>query len=172
MDGPEPEAIQVHQANVEGARIQALSATYLVLRQIVGTRCFQGLALNFVRAQPSRSPDLNFSGGRFPAWLRCWLRGRETFRALPYLPDLARLERAVNAVYYAADSAPALCLASPWPVDEIWRRHQRGIGLESVPFARCYAVIAREEGRVTVNSLPRAQWVALRAQRRCGEMTA
>jgi hypothetical protein len=73
----------------------------------------------------------------------------EASRHLAYLPDVARLEWAMNTALHAAEvpalpaealrDAPPLALHpsvtlldSPWPVDLIWRSNQEGAGGEPV----------------------------------------
>ena len=79
----------------------ALAATYPVVKKLVGAPFFDGAVDAFVRAHPSRSGDLNVYGSEFGAFLA----GYPPAADLPYLPDVARLEWAVDEVARAADDA-------------------------------------------------------------------
>lgn len=140
----------VHRATIREARLTALAQIYAAVHRVVGPDCFRTWAGLYIDARPSRHVDLNRHGRDFPAWLRRhrsagWLGG------LDYLPDLARLERAVNDAYYAPDDpvgtppgrtgprvgprvVPSLwTIASHYPVDEIWRANVAGGEARQVP---------------------------------------
>jgi hypothetical protein len=81
----------------------AMSATYPAVRRIVGTSFFHAAVDAYVEAHPSRSGDLNEYGDAFGDFLRRYEKAAE----LPYLPDVARLEWAIDEADRAADSALA-----------------------------------------------------------------
>ncbi|MFX9866817.1 DNA-binding domain-containing protein, partial [Acinetobacter baumannii] len=81
----------------------ALRLAYPVCRLITGDDYFDALARRYRAACPSRDGDLNRYGDRFAAFLD----GFEPVRALPYLPDVARLEWSVHVATMAADARPA-----------------------------------------------------------------
>jgi hypothetical protein len=122
--------------------IDALAATFPVVRQLVGDPFFRAVARRYVRAAPPARPCLFEYGGGFPAFLA---RLPEA-GSLAYLADVARLEWAINEAWHAPD-APAVdttagliaagfsdlglrlhpscrLVASPFPVDRIWQIHQ------------------------------------------------
>lgn len=175
-------ALTVHRRNVRGARVQALINIYPVLRRVLGTRCFDTLARRYVSETPSYSADLNRAGRDFPLWLR---RAQPAFAELPYLGDLARLERAVHDAYYAPDDTPApvpllaeaarvrprlgaslALIASPWPVDAIWHANRDKTAAASVAARPCRAVVWRRGARVRVDAITAEHWRWLRAIRR------
>jgi hypothetical protein len=82
---------------------KALGATYAVVRRLVGTPFFNAAVDEFVRAHASTSGDLNVYGDE----LGNFLAGYPHARDLPYLPDVARLEWAVDEAQRAADGARA-----------------------------------------------------------------
>jgi hypothetical protein len=84
-------------ANYRGA----LGATYPVVKKLVGAPFFHAAVDAFVRAHPSVSGDLNVYGGEFGDFLE----GYPPAADLPYLPDVARLEWAVDEASRAADEA-------------------------------------------------------------------
>jgi len=81
----------------------ALRATYPVVCALTGTPFFNAAVDAFVRAHPSQGGDLNVYGGAFGAFLAGYSHARE----LPYLPDVARLEWAIDEVHRAAEVAAA-----------------------------------------------------------------
>jgi hypothetical protein len=143
--------VAVYRDSSRRARERALEAIYPVCRQVLGQRCFAGMAADYVGAHPSSSGDLNAYGAAFPPHLAARVRTEAALAEVPYLADLARLEWHWHAAYYAADdpafdaerftllaargaaggvrlrlSAALRLLASDYPVEEIWRRHRKG----------------------------------------------
>jgi Putative DNA-binding domain len=78
----------------------ALGATYPVIRRLVDTPFFHAAVDAYVVAHPSRSGDLNEYGATFGDYLA----GYEPASDLRYLPDVARLEWAIDEANRAADS--------------------------------------------------------------------
>jgi hypothetical protein len=133
-----------YRRNVTGNWRSALASTYPVLVQLLGPQRFLELADQYIVAYPSSSGDLNIYGHALAALLDAspW---RD---ALPYLPDIARLEWALLQAYGATDAAdfdlaalagvpaetqaelrlqvwPAAALIeSSWPLADIWQAHQ------------------------------------------------
>jgi Putative DNA-binding domain len=118
-----------------------------VVRRLVDTPFFHGAVDAYVEAYPSRSGDLNEYGAGFGDFLESY----DPASGLPYLPDVARLEWAIDESHRAADSnvsrddvlralaaipaedLPALrlrmdpscrLLASSYPVLSIWQVNQ------------------------------------------------
>jgi hypothetical protein len=133
--------------------LAALGEVYPVCRRLVGERFFTAAATAFIRGVPSRSPDLNDCGEGFGAFLA----GFPPAVALPYLPDVARLEWAWHRAFYGPDSdaidrdalaaaaagadpepivfrlaRTAALIESPFPIDLIWRANQPGSPAEDV----------------------------------------
>jgi hypothetical protein len=146
-DGIAPEArVAIYRHHVLTTLTDALATTYPVVCRLVDRRFFGYAADRFIRDHPPASPCL-FEYG---ASLADFLAGFEPCRHLPYLPDVARLEWAMNVALHAADASvitaaavgaltpqafaasafrlhPSLTiLESPWPVDAIWRASQPG----------------------------------------------
>lgn len=78
----------------------ALAATYRVVRELVGAPFFDTAVDAFVLAHPSTGGDLNVYGGGFADFVAAYPYARD----LPYLPDVARLEWALDEAARAADS--------------------------------------------------------------------
>jgi hypothetical protein len=92
--------IAVYRNTVRTNYRNALGATYKVVRALVGDAFFHGAVDAFVAASPSRAGDLNVYGAGFPDFLAAYPYGRE----LAYLPDVARLEWALDEAARAADN--------------------------------------------------------------------
>jgi hypothetical protein len=137
------------------ARIEeAMGLEHAATRRILGADAFADLVTRYVGVFPPRSWDLANAGDRLPGFLELDSLTAE----LPFLPDLATLERAVAHAFVAADgdalSWEALArrgadevstlrlalmpgvrvLRSPWPLHALWAcRLEEGDDAVSVP---------------------------------------
>ena len=112
-----PERFTVYRNNVVGGLVEALAAAYPAVQALVGERFFRAMAGVFVRAEPPTSPVLLHYGEGLPAFL-------ETFtpaRSLPFLPDVARLERRWLEAYHGPEAAPI-------PLDALARLPETALG--------------------------------------------
>ncbi|MDE0059641.1 MAG: DNA-binding domain-containing protein [Defluviicoccus sp.] len=140
LSGPARRRFRVYRNNVRVALIEALTAAYPALRRIVGERFFEAMALTYASGRPSAARTLNLYGAGFAGFVANFPPARD----LPYLADVARLERAVLESLHAAD-APALdpaalaalgagvgtvrlaphpatrLVRSSWPIARIWQ---------------------------------------------------
>ena len=94
---------RVYRNNARVALIEALAAAYPAVSRLVGEPFFHRMAGVYAAAEPSRERTLNLYGETFADFVAGFAPARE----LPYLADVARLERAVLEARHAAD-APAL----------------------------------------------------------------
>jgi hypothetical protein len=168
---------------------KALGATYRVVSQLVGEPFFHTAVDAYVRATPSTGGDLNVYGESFAEFLAAYPHAED----LPYLPDVARLEWAIDEASRAADAdgtpeaildalatIPAQritalgfaldpscrLLASPYPVLRIWQVHQPGFaGDMAVAFdaATDHLLARREAGVVVVLRLTPGDFALLQA---------
>jgi hypothetical protein len=100
--GMKPEArIGIYRANVLGNYRKALAATYPVTKRLVGAPFFDAASDNFVRGHPSTRGDINRYGADFSEFLCSYPPARD----LEYLPDVARLEWAIDQANIAGDAA-------------------------------------------------------------------
>ncbi|CAM5789178.1 DNA-binding domain-containing protein [Ottowia pentelensis] len=93
----------VYRNNVTVSLIQALADIYPAVQRITGAEFFRAMARFHVRATPPTSPLLFEYGRDFPAFIAAY----EYAQALPWLADVACIERAWLDAYHAADR-PAL----------------------------------------------------------------
>jgi hypothetical protein len=92
----------VYRNNVTVSLINALADVYPAVQRITGDAFFRAMARFHVRATPPLSPLLFEYGRDFPAFIE----GYEYARELPWLADVARIERAWLDAYHAADAIP------------------------------------------------------------------
>jgi Putative DNA-binding domain len=91
----------VYRNNVTVSLIDALAAIFPATQRITGVEFFRAMARFHVRATPPRSPLLFDYGGDFPEFIQSYDYARE----MPWLADVARIERAWLDAYHAADVA-------------------------------------------------------------------
>src|ERR1700753_784655 len=92
----------VYRNNVTVSLIDALAAVYPAVQRITGVDFFRAMARFHIRATPPSSPLLFEYGRDFPAFIESY----EHARAMPWLADTARIERAWLDAYHAADATP------------------------------------------------------------------
>lgn len=93
----------VYRNTVIKGLIDVLRANYPTVEQLVGTHWFQAVAGLHVLEYLPQEPSLALYGADFPDFLRTF----EPAGSLPYLADVARLDRWWTESYFAAD-APCL----------------------------------------------------------------
>jgi len=90
----------VHRNNVVAGLIDALQESFPATARIVGDEFFRAMARDYVRSAPPRSPILLDYGAEFAAHIEAF----EPAGELPYLADVARIERAWLEAYHAAEA--------------------------------------------------------------------
>lgn len=187
-DPPSP-GIALYASTIRTNYRRALSATYVVVKRVVGEAFFHAAVDAYAARHPSASGDLNDFGGRFGEFLARY----EPARGLAYLADLARLEWALDEAARAASpgSRPAEVLAalarvpaealeqarfalapscrfiaSAHPVLRIWQVHQPG---HEGDFAVDWeaggdrVLLRRDADGVALEALPAGEWTWLAA---------
>ena len=180
---PHPLASQpgfaVYRNNSAKAVIDALRAAYPTAAMLLGDARFERVALGFFRHRPPASPVLADYGEDFADHLEDQLRLHE----LPYLPDVARIDRLRLEAHLASDGAVlhAASLAGidgtgwmklrlklhpasrfAWlstPSMTIWVAHQQGEPTQALePVWRAEGVLfTRPDGAVTPTPIGRAE---------------
>lgn len=92
----------VYRNNVTVSLIDALASIFPATMRITGADFFRAMARFHVRATPPTSPLLFEYGRDFPVFVERY----EHARSMPWLADVARLERAWLDAYHAADAEP------------------------------------------------------------------
>ena len=162
-DGLDPAArIAIYRNHVFAALTEALEATYPIVVRLVDRRFFGYAADRFIREHPPAGPCVFEYGESFADFLTSFPPCRD----LVYLPDVARLEWALNRARHAEDAVPldrrwladvpaeeigtvrlvlhpsVSLIQSSWPIDRIWRANQ--------PDADPEATVSLDEGGVSL----------------------
>lgn len=165
----------VYRNTVMKGCVDALQANYPAVAGLVGAEWFRAAATLYVRANPPTHPALVLYGERFAAFLHDFAPAR----ALPYLPDVARLDRLWTEAHVARDDGvlganaprlgdgPALAqarvqphAAARWawidmPVVTLWWRNRElaANGDEPLVWDGEGALLTRPRGQVQVFAL-------------------
>lgn len=99
---PSDSRFAVYRNNVVSGLVDVLQASFPAVHRIVGPEFFCAMARVFVARYPPDSPILLDYGANFPDFIGTF----EPAAALPYLPDVARIEHAWVEAYHAAEAAP------------------------------------------------------------------
>lgn len=132
---------RVYRNNSVTASAEAIFKDYPAVERLVGTEFLRAAAAAFVKAHPPQDPILALYGDEFAAFLKTFPPAKD----LPYLADVAHLDRAWMNTLFAANAQPlgpedlagldeaqvsalapglhpsAQILKSDWPAWEIWR---------------------------------------------------
>lgn len=175
---------------------QALAATFPVTRKIAGAARFEAAAAEYGVAHPSTGGDLNVFGDALPAFLGTYAGMRD----LPLLPDMARLEWALDEAQRAADCATTAAdllaaigavppeaiarlrfalhpscrlVTSPHPLMRTWREHQDdGFAPEDVTDGPDRLLVRREGGMPVIERLDPGTFAFLETLARGDDLSA
>ncbi|EFI52748.1 DNA-binding domain-containing protein [Afipia sp. 1NLS2] len=173
---PSSRRFAVYRNNVIVGLTQTLKDAYPAVHRIVGSEFFNTLARAYVVVDLPRSPMLFDYGAGLPDFI-----GRfKPASVLPYLADVARIERAWTEAYHAAealpislsafadiasDRLPAVTLVlhpavrivrSPFPALTIWQMNVEGgvPGPVDLAVGGENALLVRPEAGVEIRSIP------------------
>jgi hypothetical protein len=196
VNGLEPaRRLAVYRNNTLKGLALALADGFPVVRRLVGDEFFAAMARAFVRRHPPASGCLLDYGAELAGFIESF----EPAAALPYLPDVARLEWAWHLAFHAEDAAPlrpealqtappeqegdirlrlhpsARLLASAWPVLRIFEANQPGrdgrVDLDRG--TGCRALVVRPDLDVELHALQAGEFALLQAlDRGCGLVAA
>lgn len=176
-DGLAPEErLAVYRNNVVASLTDSLKDVFPAVCRLVDERFFAYAAHEFIRAHPPAEPRLAHYGAAFAGFLESF----PPCRHLGYLPDVARLEWLMNVAAHAPEAAALdaaalagaaaadsarLCisfhpslgfLASPFPVDAVWRANKPGAagdGAVDLGAGGAALEVARRGGAVVMRRL-------------------
>lgn len=178
-NGADPQSrFAVYRNNVLSSLINALADNYPVVVQLVGEEFFRGMAGVYVQSAPPRSPVMSDYGDDFAEFVEQF----EPAACVPYLSDVARLERLHVQAWHAADaepmaqelivealSSPTLTrhlkiglhpslrlLQSPFAVVTIWAAHQHETPVPFEAFPAQNALVLRHGLDVEVFAISHA----------------
>ena len=184
-DGIAPAArLRIYRHHYESSLAEALKAIYPVVCRLVDERFFAYAAHEYVKSSPPRRVCLHEYGADFAEFLA----GFPPCRELVYLPDVARLEQAINVslhspvgeavrpeAFFGLDvrDYPRLVfqllpslgyLESLWPIDRIWLGQQEGReGTVDLSEGGCRLEIRQHGEEVVFCRLDEAQFILRRA---------
>lgn len=95
-------AFAIYRNGVMKAAVDALQANYPAVGRLVGSEWLRAVACEYVRNSPPRSPMLVAYGASFADFLSAF----EPAANLPYLADVARLDRMWTEAHIAASATP------------------------------------------------------------------
>ena len=184
LAGQAADRFSVYRNNFYHGVSQQLGEAYPVVRRLVGDAFFFAAARAFLEAHPPRTRSLVLFGSEFPAFLE----GFPPAASLPYLADVARLERAWLEALHSADAAPlapgcltvedealagmrfaahpaARIVTSDFPIFDLWHanRAHADAGPLSLQAVAQSALVTRARLRVEVRALSPAQSAFVRA---------
>ncbi len=131
------ERLKVYRNNIVGSLTDVMVASFPVIDKLVSTPFLEQMARSFILKNPPTHGCLNFYGGGFAEFIE----GFEPTKSLPYLPDIARLEIAMNDSYYARDDealdAEALASIPPEELGDLCLTPRHNVRLLHSLFPLC-----------------------------------
>jgi hypothetical protein len=115
LDPQYRQRFRVYRNNLYHGLGETLGEAYPVVRRLVGNEFFMAAARAFIAAHPPKEAAIALYGAAFPAFLA----GFPPARTVPYLADIARLERARLEALHAADALPLSPEAMPLSEEEL-----------------------------------------------------
>jgi hypothetical protein len=94
--------LSVYRNTVAKGAIDALVANFPSVARLTGETWLMAIGAEFTRAHPPTDPTLMIYGDLFPDWLATFPPARD----MPYLADIARLDRLWTESHLAADAEP------------------------------------------------------------------
>jgi hypothetical protein len=169
-DGP----LAIYRNTATAGAVEALAANFPVVRALVGDEMFAAVAVDHATDHPPADPVLALYGAEFAEWIE----EQQWARELPYLSDVARVERLHSEALFAADAAPldpgALGRLAPhewtrtrltlhpatrlacsrWPAASLWLAHQDEGDPEQVAMRPECVLVTRAAYVVRVEAMP------------------
>ncbi|MGB0720048.1 MAG: putative DNA-binding domain-containing protein [Bdellovibrionales bacterium] len=151
-----PARLKVYRNNIVGSLTDIMAAGFPALEKLVGKDFFETAARSFILKNPPQSGCLTFYGQGFAEFLAAFAPAA----SLPYLPDIARLEIALNDSYYAADDRPLraedLAAIAPEDLGNTVLALRDSVKLLQSPYPVCaiydFALADDPQGTLDINS--------------------
>jgi len=179
-DGLNLQRFNVYRNNFIVLNADALADMYPVVKRLLGESAFQMLATRYVRQQPPIERTLLLYGEGFADYITSITE----LSALPYLPDVARLEYAWTAAYHAEEAGrldqqtlsgvppeafgllrlithPSMqCIESSYPIYRIWMVNQGDEPDQSVSLdeGTSHLIVIRPDAEVDVRAVSEVEW--------------
>ncbi len=174
--------LSIYRNTSRSTLTKALRLNFPAVERLVGEEFFAAAADAFITHDPPGAAWLDLYGERFPEFLQ----GFEPARTLIYLPDVARLERAMGRALHASDQEaldisrltsidasdqarvrftphPSVSLlSSPYPVDAIWwavlAHDDAAVAAIDLGAGTVHLLIERRSDEVEIKRLDEPQW--------------
>ncbi|MBK6007317.1 putative DNA-binding domain-containing protein [Ramlibacter ginsenosidimutans] len=179
------ERLAVYRGTVLDTLVRALRLSHPTVHRLVGDAFFHGAGRLFAQQHLPASADLDRYGDGFSQFLQDFA----PCATLTYVPDVARLDRAVHRALHAEDAEPlafgALAaaaastdpdrlrfvahpsvslLCSPFPVDAIWRavlqQDDDAMAAVDLDSGPVHLIVERVAGSVEVTRIAASEWPA------------
>lgn len=100
--GPDAGPLAIYCNTIAAGLCEALAANFPVVQAMLGDEMFAAVAADHAEAHPPSNPVLAYYGSAFADWIeeQSWVAD------VPYLSDVARVERLFCEALFAADLAP------------------------------------------------------------------
>jgi len=175
--------LSIYRNTSRTALINALRLNFPAVQRLVGEDFFAAAADTFITREPPQTAWLDLYGESFPDFLQSF----EPAAALIYLPDVARLERAVCRALHAVDAEPldysqileiessaqqrvrftphpsVSLVFSLYPVDAIWRavlaRDDAALAAIDLSAGAVGLLVERRAGEIEVIRIDQRQWI-------------
>ena len=169
-DGP----LAIYRNTALAGTVEALAANFPVILALVGEEMFAAVAVDYAHECPPDHPVLAHYGADFADWI-----GEQAWAAdLPYLSEVARVERLHGEALFAADAEPldpaafarftpdewaqarltlhpaARLVCSRWPAASLWQAHQHDGALEGLDWCAEWILVTRPANAVRVEAIP------------------
>jgi hypothetical protein len=99
---PSARRFGVYRNNIAASLVEALADMFPAVSRIVGDEFFRAMAREYALQTPPSTPILLAYGATFPDFITSFAPAK----SVPYLADVARIERAWIEAYHAADASP------------------------------------------------------------------
>lgn len=174
--------LNIYRNTILSTLSKAVRLSFPAVQRLVGPDFFEGAAQTFASEHPPLCADLNRYGEEFPDFLQ----RLKSAAALEYLPDVARLDWAVNRALHATDACaldlarlealgpseqervcfvphPSISLLkSSFPVDTIWRavlqEHDLAMAAIDLKEGPAFLLVERVADQVEVCRLDACAW--------------
>jgi hypothetical protein len=169
-DNPPADRLRIHRNTMLTGLANALSLTYPAVAALVGAAFFAQAARTFIQVSPPAAALLSLYGSGFGDFLADYAPAR----TLPYLPDIARLEWAVECAARGPEEGEApfradidlggtrlafvpslILLRTGYPAEPIWRAALEGDGdalsrIDPTPASSSLAIWREADGAMVL----------------------
>lgn len=148
--------LKVYRNNIVGSLTDVMVASFPTIEKLVGKDFMEGMARSFILANPPQHGCLNSFGPGFAEFVEQF----EPAKSLPYLPDVARLDIALNDAYYAKDDIALketdLAEIAPEDLDGVGLHLRNSVRLLASSFPihdiRDFVLSEKQDGQLNIDS--------------------